>query len=115
MRQLLRSMNFSLFLYDTNFVIMFLAITSLAVSFEGLNDSQIAFEYQLLLVSADLLHGHYLFIFTNLNDMTKTENMTPALIRKVVAPSMLYSSPPTNNPMILARLAKLLATPWTVP
>jgi hypothetical protein len=43
--------------------------------------------------------------------MIKTENMTPALTRKVVAPSMLYKSPPTNNPMILARLPKLFVTP----
>jgi hypothetical protein len=50
-------------------------------------------------------------IFINRNDIMKTVNMTPALTRKVVAPSMLYKSPPTNNPMILARLEKLFATP----
>jgi hypothetical protein len=47
--------------------------------------------------------------------MTKTLNMTPALIRKVVAPSVVYKSPPIISPMILARLGKLFATPWTVP
>ena len=50
-------------------------------------------------------------IFSNRNDIIKTVNMTPALIRKVVAPSMLYKSPPIISPMILARLAKLFATP----
>jgi hypothetical protein len=41
--------------------------------------------------------------------------MTPALIRKVVFPSKLYKSPPAVNPMILARLAQLLAIPYTAP
>jgi len=41
--------------------------------------------------------------------------MTPALIRKVVFPSKLYKRPPDVNPIILARLAKLLAIPCTAP
>ena len=41
--------------------------------------------------------------------------MIPALIRKVVPPIKLYKSPPMVNPMILARLPKLLATPWIAP
>jgi hypothetical protein len=58
---------------------------------------------------------YLLAIFVSRNDIIKTANMTPALTRKVVAPSMLCKSPPANNPIILARLAKLFATPWTVP
>jgi hypothetical protein len=38
-------------------------------------------------------------------------NITPALIRKVVPPIKLYKKPPAVSPMILARLAKLPATP----
>ena len=47
--------------------------------------------------------------------MIKTANITPALIRKVVAPIVLYKRPPVINPIMLARLPILLATPWTTP
>ncbi len=47
--------------------------------------------------------------------MIKTVNITPELIRKVVAPNILYKSPPTVSPIILAKLSKLFATPWTAP
>ena len=47
--------------------------------------------------------------------MINTANITPALIRKVIPPIKLYKIPPIVNPMILARLAKLLATPCTAP
>jgi hypothetical protein len=42
-------------------------------------------------------------------------NITPALTRKVVPPRKSYSIPPIINPMILARLPKLPATPCTAP
>ncbi len=42
-------------------------------------------------------------------------NIIPALIRKVVSPIKLYKRPPTVNPIMLARLEKLLATPCTTP
>jgi hypothetical protein len=42
-------------------------------------------------------------------------NITTALIRKVVPPIKLYKRPPVVNPIMLARLAKLLATPCTAP
>ncbi len=42
-------------------------------------------------------------------------NITAALIRKVVNPIRLYKMPPVVNPIIFARLAKLLATPCTAP
>ena len=47
--------------------------------------------------------------------MIKTTNIIPALIRKVNPPIKLYKSPPIINPIILARLPKLLATPCTAP
>ena len=53
--------------------------------------------------------------FNNLKDMIKTTNIIPALIRKVYPPIKLYNSPPIINPTMLARLPKLLATPWINP
>jgi hypothetical protein len=47
--------------------------------------------------------------------MTKTANITPALIRKVAPPIELYKNPPKDRPMILARPPKLPATPCTAP
>jgi hypothetical protein len=41
--------------------------------------------------------------------------MTPELIRNVVVSRKLYRKPGAVNPMILARIAKLLARPCTAP
>jgi hypothetical protein len=38
--------------------------------------------------------------------MTKTANITPALIRKVATPIELYENPPKVSPTILARPPK---------
>jgi hypothetical protein len=47
--------------------------------------------------------------------MTKTTDITPALIRKDATPIELYKNPPKVRPMILARPPKLPATPCTSP
>ena len=54
-------------------------------------------------------------VFSNRKDMTKTANITPALIRKVATPIELYENPPKVSPTILARPPKLPATPCTAP
>jgi hypothetical protein len=55
------------------------------------------------------------FSFNNRKDMTKTANITPALIRKVAPLIELYKNPPKDSPTILARPPKLPATPCTSP
>ena len=55
------------------------------------------------------------FLFNNLKDMTKTANITIALIRNVVAPIELYKKPPKVSPKILAKPPKLPAIPCTAP
>ena len=54
-------------------------------------------------------------IFKSFTDITATKNIIPALIRKVAAPRRLYNKPPAINPIILAKLPKLPATPCTAP
>ena len=44
-------------------------------------------------------------------DITKTENITAALIRNVAPPIKLYKTPPAIDPMILAKPPTLPATP----
>src|SRR5215469_6931675 len=59
----------------------------------------------------DLTH----FIFSSPKDMTKTANITPALIRKVDPPIELYKNPPKIRPKMLAKAPKLPAKPCTAP
>jgi len=47
--------------------------------------------------------------------MIKTAKITPALTRKVVAPTRLYKSPPVVYPIMLATPPKLPARPCTAP
>ena len=60
-------------------------------------------------------HKLYFLYLNNLNDKTKTANITPALTRNVIPPNILYNSPPVVNPMILATPVTLPATPCTAP
>ena len=47
--------------------------------------------------------------------MTKTANITPALIRKVDPPIELYKNPPKIRQKMLAKAPKLPAKPCTAP
>jgi len=47
--------------------------------------------------------------------MTKTANITPALIRKVASPIELYKNPPNISPKMLAKAPKLPAKRCTAP
>jgi hypothetical protein len=51
------------------------------------------------------------YVLNSRKDITKTENITAALIRKVAPPIKLYKTPPAINPMILAKPPTLPATP----